>query len=58
MITFFTILFVIIGVNAIMLFISLNSVGRKRKATDARTETSASKIYPIDLVSNKYKKAV
>lgn len=58
MITFFTILFVIIGVNAVMLFISLNVAGRKRKATDGHTETSASKIYPIDLISSKYKKAV
>ncbi|MFS4448150.1 hypothetical protein [Maribacter sp. 2307UL18-2] len=58
MITFFTILFVIIGVNAIMLFISSNTVGRKRKTTDGRAETSASKIYPIDLISSKYKKAV
>lgn len=58
MITFFTILFVIIGVNTIMFFMSLNGIGRKRKITDSRKETEASKIYPIDVISSKYKKAV
>lgn len=58
MITFFTILFVILGVNAIMLFMSLNGVGQKRKATEKGAETAASKIYPIDLIPSKYKKAV
>ena len=58
MITFFTILFIIIGVNAVMLFMSLNGVGQKRKSSSRSSETSASKIYPIDLISSKYKKAV
>ena len=58
MITFFTILFIIIGVNGVMLFISLNGSGQKKKSSADTTETSASKIYPIDLISSKYKKAV
>ena len=58
MITFFTILFIIIGVNGVMLFISLNGTEQKRKSSAGNTETSASKIYPIDMISSKYKKAV
>lgn len=58
MITFFTILFIIIGVNTVMLFINRNGAGQKRKPSTGTTETSASKIYPIDLISSKYKKAV
>lgn len=58
MITFFTIFFIIIGVNAVMLFMNLNGVGQKRKPSTGNSETSASKIYPMDLISSKYKKAV
>lgn len=58
MIVFFTILFLIIGVNAVILFINRNGVSQKRKSSLGTMETSASKIFPIDLVSSKYKKAV
>jgi hypothetical protein len=58
MITFFTILFIIVGVNAVMLFVNFSGIGRKRKSSVGTTETSASKIYPLDLITSKYKKAV
>ena len=58
MITFFSILFIIIGVNAVMLFINSNSFGKKTSSSVGITETSASKVYPLDMDSSKYKKAV
>ncbi len=58
MITFFTILFIIVGVNAVMLFINFNSIGQKKKLSTDSSATAASEVYPIDLISSKYKKAV
>ncbi|WP_425236240.1 hypothetical protein [Ulvibacterium sp.] len=59
MITFFTILFVLIGINALMMIFSLSSVGPKTKKSEGNARTSiTSKIYPIDSASSKYKKAV
>ncbi len=59
MITFFGILFILIGINAVLMVFSINGVNQKiEKSTDGNSETSNSKIYPIDLISSKYKKAV
>ncbi|MFK5973966.1 MAG: hypothetical protein QM485_11910 [Flavobacteriaceae bacterium] len=59
MTTFFTILFIMIGINAIMMFFSFGSIGQKtKKSTKQITDSSDSKIYPLDLMSSKYKKAV
>lgn len=58
MTTFFTILFIIIAVNAVMMFLSLNGVGQKKKPTTDGSKRIASEIYPIDLMSSDYKKAV
>lgn len=58
MITFFTILFIIIGVNAIMLFLKLNSDAKKKKPSVDTAAASASTIYPLDSISSEYKKAV
>lgn len=59
MITFFTILFILIGLNAIMMIFSLKGTNhRTKKTTTTASTTSASKIYPLDLVSSEYKKAV
>ncbi len=59
MTSFFTILFIIIGVNVLMMIFSLSNNKRKTKkpATDI-SDAPTSKIYPIDLISSKYKKAV
>ena len=59
MITFFTILFILIGVNAVMMIMNLSGVSQRiKKSTDGITETTMTKIYPIDLIPSKYKKAV
>jgi uncharacterized alpha/beta hydrolase family protein len=59
MISFFSILFILIGINAVIMFFSLNSVDSKEQ--DRQNTASASddaKIYPIDLLPSKYKKAM
>ncbi|NHF57905.1 hypothetical protein FK220_001030 [Flavobacteriaceae bacterium TP-CH-4] len=59
MMTFFTILFILIGANAFFMFFSLSGVSEKAgKTTKGDSNATDSKIYPIDLVSSKYKKAV
>jgi hypothetical protein len=59
MITFFTILFVLIGINALMMIFSLGSVSQGTKKSKGNAKASAaSKIYPIDSASSEYKKAV
>ncbi len=59
MMTFLSILFILIGVNAIMMIFSLNVFGqRERKSSNSFLEDHSSNIYPIDLVASKYKKAV
>lgn len=59
MTTFFTILLVLIGINALMMIFSLGSVGqRMKKSKDKAKASAASSIYPIDSDSSEYKKAV
>ncbi len=59
MMTFFSILFILIGINAMMMFFSFGNIGQKtKKSTKQTPNPSDSKIYPIDLISSKYKKAV
>jgi hypothetical protein len=59
MISFFSILFILIGINAVIMFFSLNSVDSKEQNSQ-NTVSSAddTKIYPIDLLPSKYKKAM
>jgi|GEM_PF-5291483 len=59
MITFFTILFILIGINALMMVFSFASIGKGGKSLKSSSKNSiASEIYPIDLASSEYKKAV
>lgn len=59
MITFFTILFILIGINAILMFFSLNGGNQKSvKQAGKAAETSSGEVYPLNLVSTKYKKAI
>ena len=58
MTSFFTILFIIIGVNAAMMIFSLRSNKQKTKKSSTDSRAFTSKIYPLDLLSSKYKKAV
>lgn len=57
--TFLTILISLIGANAIFMFFSLNGISkREQKTTQDRTSETTSKVYPIDLITSNYKKAV
>tara|TARA_R110002167_G_scaffold39214_3_gene121241 strand:+ start:691 stop:870 length:180 start_codon:yes stop_codon:yes gene_type:complete len=59
MMTFFNILFILIGANVVFMFFSLSGVSQKeRKIVQENSEESSSKVYPIDLIPSKYKKAV
>jgi len=59
MISFFSILFIVIGVNAVLMIFSLSGSSQKaKKSSNTISDASPSKIYPIDLISSKYKKAV
>ena len=59
MTTFFTILFILIGLNAMMMVFSLNTVGQdKKKPTNKTSHNGESKIYPIDILTSELKKAV
>jgi hypothetical protein len=59
MTTFFTILFIILGVNLVMMFFSLTGLKQKaKKSLSNVSDVSISKIHSLDLISSKYKKAV
>jgi len=55
--TFFTILSILIGLNIAIVVASLNSVNKKTKKP-TRVVSSPKVIYPIDLLTSGYKKAV
>jgi len=59
MTTFFTILLILICVNAAMMLVSLYSVNKKANTTTKNiSNATISKIYPLDLVPSEYNKAV
>ncbi|WP_047246050.1 hypothetical protein [Maribacter thermophilus] len=59
MMTFFTILLVLIGLNVAMVIASMKSVSKKMKKPTANIpESTNTVIYPIDLITSSYKKAV
>lgn len=58
MITFLSILFVLIAINAALLIFSVNGTNKKSKSTAATPTGSPSRIFPLDLINSKYKKAV
>ena len=59
MMTFFTILVVLIGLNVAMVVASLQNASKKsKKPTKMVAEDNRSIIYPIDLITSNYKKAV
>jgi len=59
MLSFFTILFIILGANAIFMFFSLNGVSQKEPKSDLNVgESSPSKVFPMELDSSKFKEAV
>ncbi len=59
MLSFFTILFIILGANAVFMIFSLNGVSQKEPKTDKDVgDSSPSQVFPMDLGSSKFKKAV
>lgn len=59
MMTFFTILLVLIGLNVAMVIASMKNISKKMKKPTANiSESTNTVIYPIDLITSSYKKAV
>jgi uncharacterized membrane protein len=59
MATFFTILFVLLAINAILLTFSINGAREKsRKTIQKISEASVTKILPSESSGTEYKKAV
>lgn len=59
MMTFLTILFVLICINAVMMLPSIINIDKAAESLNKGvTNSKVSKIYPIDLFDSNYKKAV
>ncbi|WP_405381177.1 hypothetical protein [Maribacter sp. LLG6340-A2] len=59
MMTFLTIFLILVGINFLMVIASLLSVSQKSKATTKKLNNEpVSVIYPLDLLTTSYKKAV
>ncbi|WP_339838229.1 hypothetical protein [uncultured Maribacter sp.] len=59
MMTFLTIFLVLIGINIAMVVVSLLSVSQKSKQSSQKLSNQpTSVIYPLDLLTSSYKKAV
>ncbi|WP_419214139.1 hypothetical protein ACNR9Q_08300 [Maribacter sp. X9] len=59
MMTFLTIFLVLIGINVAMVVASLLSVAQKsKKSSQQLSKQPTSVIYPLDLLTSSYKKAV
>jgi hypothetical protein len=59
MTTFFTIFFVLVLVNAALLSFSLVTNGRRQNDfSKDESQDSKDKVYPIDLSSSEYRKAI
>jgi len=58
MVIFLSILFGLIVLNAALLIFSVNGANQRIKKTASNISNSAAKIYPLDSIGSKYKKAV
>jgi hypothetical protein len=59
MVTFFNILITLVAINAILLIFSVNRTNKKNTVSaDKKLDGSATRIYPMDLSSSNYKKAI
>jgi hypothetical protein len=58
MMTFLIIFLVLVGINLGMLIISLRSVGAAGKKNTKDSGKPISPIYPLDILTSNYKKAV
>ena len=56
---FFIIIFILLGINAVMMLFSLSNIKKNaKKLSKNDTGSVASKIYSIDLITPKFKKAI
>lgn len=59
MMTFFTILLILIGANALFMVFSLSGVSNGPKPIkENEAKATSSKIFPLNTLSSKYRKAV
>jgi len=58
MITFFTVLFALLGINALLLIFSVNGAKESFKKSMKSTESTITKIFPRQISETEYKKAV
>ncbi len=58
MVIFFAIFFALIAVNASLLIFSALNAGTKFTGRKESEDSEAAKIYPLDLDTSKYKKAI
>ncbi|MBU2947120.1 hypothetical protein KO521_10365 [Zobellia uliginosa] len=59
MMTFFTILLILIGANALFMVFSLSGISNDGKKSEGNVPKSTSpKVYPLNNISSKFKKAV
>jgi len=58
MVTFFSILLVLIGINALLFLVSFNSSPKKKEKPVKNISESTIVIFPLDLINSKYKKSV
>ena len=58
MVIFFAIFFALIAVNASLLIFSAVNTGTKFSGKKESDNSKAAKIYPLDLDTSKYKKAI
>ena len=58
MVTFFSILIVLIVINVLLFLVSFNSNSIKKEKSVKNISESTTVIFPLDLINSKYKKAV
>jgi len=58
MVTFFSILFVLIVINALLFIVSFSSNSIKKEKSVKNISESTTVIFPLDLINSKYKKAI
>lgn len=58
MLSFFTILLILVGANAVFMIFSLNGPAKgNKKSRENQDSSSVSKTYPFETLSSKFKKA-
>lgn len=58
MVTFFSILSVLVLINALLFLVSFNDLSKKKEKSVKNISESTTIIFPLDLIDAKYKKAV